>query len=365
MNDFSLPKPVKIVMLDDDHVIRIGRYMLSGPPEVSDDWIRDFLLPEEMNLADVFNLGRGLHKSDGVELIPRSAHPVIGAGDASILVFRRGKIDAEFIAASPNLRLIQRFGGRPSGIDLAAATARGIMVSCLPRPSLQYAAEHAVLLILALFKRLVEADKAVRLATFDLARLRPQNNVCGNWAALPSLGGLFQKKVGLVGVGEIGSLVAAMLRAFGATVLYTNRHRLPPDQEKLLGAEYVSFNELLERADVVSLHANNIPENVSLFGADAFSRMKSTAFFINTSRGALVDEDALFSALSKGTIAGAGLDVHAIEPRPIDRFSALSNVIMTPHTAGGSRKDVIGEIGLICDNCRAFISGQPIKYRMA
>jgi phosphoglycerate dehydrogenase-like enzyme len=364
MSDFPPARPVKVVMLDDDHVIRVGRYIFSGPAEVPDDWIRDFFLPENMDPAEVFRLGHGLHKSDGVELIPRSAHAPIGTKDASVLIFRRGKIDAEFIAASPKLRFIQRLGGRSSDIDLAAAASRGIAVSCLPRATLHYTAEHAVLLMLALSKRLVEADKAVRNATFDLARLRPQNGVCGNWVGLSPLGGLFQKKIGLVGVGEVGSLVAAMVRAFGATVLYTNRHRLPADQERALGIDYVSFNDLLENADVVSLHANSIPENASLFGADAFSRMKSTAFFINTSRGSLVDEDALFSALSHGIIAGAGLDVHASEPRPADRFGALSNVIMTPHIAGGSRKGVLAEIGIVCDNCRAFISGQPISYRV-
>jgi lactate dehydrogenase-like 2-hydroxyacid dehydrogenase len=181
---------------------------------------------------------------------------------------------------------------------------------------------------------------------------------------LSGLSGLFQKKIGLVGVGEVGSLVAAMARSFGATVLYTNRRRLPADQEKSMGIEYVSFDDLLENADFISLHANNIPENASLFGIDAFSRMKSTAYFINTSRGALVDEGALFHALSNGTIAGAGLDVHASEPRLVDHFSSLPNVIMTPHIAGGSRKGVLTELEVICDNCRAFIFGQPISCRV-
>jgi lactate dehydrogenase-like 2-hydroxyacid dehydrogenase len=281
MNDFLPQKPIKVVMLDEDHVIRVGRYVFSGPAEVPDDWIRDFFLPEDMDPAEVFKLGRGLHRGDGVQLIPRSDHAAIGAKDASIIIFRRGKIDAEFIAASPNLRLIQRLGGRTSGIDLASAAARGIAVSCFPRVTLHYTAEHAVLLMLALFKRLIEADKGVRNATFDLAKLRPQNGVCGNWVGLSQLGGLFQKKIGLVGVGEVGSLVAAMVRAFGATVLYTNRQRLPADQEKSLGIEYVPFSELLENVDVVSLHANNIPENAGLFGTDAFSRMKSMAFFLS------------------------------------------------------------------------------------
>ena len=113
------------------------------------------------------------------------------------------------------------------------------------------------------------------------------------------------------------------------------------------------------------MHASNLPENKGLIGAAIFAQMKPTAYFINTSRGRMVDEAALYAALTKGVIAGAGLDVHFEEPRPApDRFAALRNVILTPHLAGGSRKGIVEEIEVILDNCRAVLAGQPIKYQV-
>jgi phosphoglycerate dehydrogenase-like enzyme len=124
--------------------------------------------------------------------------------------------------------------------------------------------------------------------------------------------------------------------------------------------------QLLAESDFVSLHANNLPENRGLLGAKIFAQMKPSAFLINTSRGRMVDEDALYDALTKGTIAGAGLDVHAEEPRPApDRFAALRNVILTPHLAGGSRQGILHEIEEILDNCRAVLAGQPIKHQVS
>ncbi len=113
------------------------------------------------------------------------------------------------------------------------------------------------------------------------------------------------------------------------------------------------------------MHANNLPENKGMIGTDTFAQMKKTAYFINTSRGRMVDEDALYQALTTGVIAGAGLDVHFEEPRPTpDKFAALKNVIMTPHLAGGSRKGVLVEIEEILDNCRAALAGKPVKHRV-
>ncbi len=151
-------------------------------------------------------------------------------------------------------------------------------------------------------------------------------------------------------------------------VLYANRNRLPVDQEqKTFGVEFAPpVPKLLAESDFVSMHANNLPENKGLIGASTFAQMKKTAYFINTSRGRMVDEDALYAALTTGLIAGAGLDVHYEEPRPLaDRYAKLRNVIMTPHLAGGSRKGIVDEIELILDNCRAVLAGQPIKYRVS
>jgi phosphoglycerate dehydrogenase-like enzyme len=361
-----MPAPTTIAFLDDDHIIRMARYALSGPGEVTEQWVRDFFLPEDMEPARVFATGRGLHEADGVSLVPMSAKldPHKGS-DASIIVFRRGTIDTALIAANPKLKLIQRIGARADSIDLEAAAANGVLVSCLPRRTLQYTAEHAILLMLALSKHLIEADDAVRNNRWDRDRVHPEHNVAYNWAGVPGLGGLFGKTIGIIGLGEVGALAAGMARGFGARVIYTKRTRLPLQQEQDLGVEYVPLALLLAQSDFISIHANNLPENKGMIGASVFAQMKPSAFFINTSRGRMVDEDALYAALAKGVIAGAGLDVHFEEPRPApDQFAALRNVIMTPHLAGGSRVAIVDEIEEILSNCRAVLAGRPIKYQV-
>lgn len=358
--------PTQIAILDDDHVIRMVRFALGGPGEITEQWVRDFYLPEDMDPDRVYAAGRGLHEPDGVSLIPMAAKLDIHKGsDASILIFRRGSIDAAMMDANPRLKLIQRMGARSDGIDLAAAAARDILVSCLPRPVLHYTAEHAILFMLALSKRLLEADDAVRKDRWDRERVHPEHGVAYNWAGVSGLGGLFGKTVGIIGLGEVGALAAGMARGFGARVVYANRNRLPPEQEQKLGVDYAPLERLLGEADFVSLHANNLPGNKEMIGTAIFALMKPTAYFINTSRGRMVDEDALYLALTNGTIAGAGLDVHFEEPRfAPDRFSSLRNVILTPHLAGGSRKGILGEVEAILDNCRAVLAGEPIKFQV-
>jgi phosphoglycerate dehydrogenase-like enzyme len=361
-----VPDRTEIAILDDDHVIRLTRYALSGPGEITTEWAKAFFLPEEMDLARVYASGRGLHPQDGISLISMAAKRDVRDGtDAAILIFRRGAIDAALMDANPKLRLIQRIGARADAIDLAAAAQRGILVSCVPRATLQLTAEHAILMMLALGKRLLEADDAVRKDRWDRGRVHPDHGVAYNWAGIAGIGGLFGKTLGIIGLGEVGALAAGMARGFGMRVLYCNRNRLPATQEAKLGVEYAALDRLLAQSDFVSLHATNIPSNKGLVDGKTFAAMKPTAFFINTARGPIVDEAALYDALTRGTIAGAGLDVHAVEPRPMpDQLATLPNVILTPHIAGGSRKGVLVEIEAILDNCRAVLASQPIKYQV-
>ncbi len=358
--------PVKIAILDDDHVIRLTRYALSGPGEITEQWARDFFLPEEMDPADVYAGGDGLHESDGVSLIPMSAQVDVRKGsDATILILRRGVVDEALLAANPKLKFIQRIGGRSDGIDLDAAARRGIAVSCWPRKAQQYTAEQAILLMLALAKRLLAADASVRAGKWDAERVHPEHGVAYNWVGLSNLSGLFGATVGIIGMGEIGSMVATIARGFGARVVYSNRRRLPPEQERLVGAQGVPLTELLAQSDYVSVHAQNLPENKGMIGADVFRQMKRSAFFINTSRGRMVDEDALHDALTTGQIAGAGLDVHYEEPRAADdKLLKLGNVVFSPHIAGGSRVGVFEEIAGLLGNCRAWLNGKPIRHQV-
>src|ERR1043166_1781335 len=180
--------------------------------------------------------------------------------DATMLIFRRGLIDAALMDANPKLKLIQRIGARADAIDLAAATQRGILVSCVPRATLQLTAEHAILMALALGKRLLEADDAVRKDRWDRDRVRPDHNVAYNWAGIADIGGLFGKTFGIVGLGEVGALAAGMARGFGTRVLYCNCNRWPAAQEQKLGVKYAAIGRRLAESDFVSLPATNIPE---------------------------------------------------------------------------------------------------------
>jgi glyoxylate reductase len=156
-----------------------------------------------------------------------------------------------------------------------------------------------------------------------------------NWLGQRDLGWLYRKRLGIIGLGKIGRAVAARANAFGMRVIYTSRHRLSEDEESRFGVTYAPLGDLLARADFVSLHARLTPESEHMIGAAAFAAMQSTAYFINTARGGLVDEAALIDALRSRQIAGAGLDVFEYEPfRRDSPLLSLDNVVLTPHIAG-------------------------------
>ena len=353
----------KVMFLDDDPVVRILRLALCDA--LDDPWIRDYFAPEAVDLTPLADAVQGLCRSDGATVSLIGVEPG-DLPDATSVVFRRGEVDAAFLDRHPALRFVQRLGGRPQGIDLAETRRRGVRVSCLPRRTLAYTAEHSLLLMLALGKRLLEGDRAVRQGSNAGANAAAVDGSAYNWAGLSGARGLAGSTLGIVGLGEVGSLVARMANAFGMTVLYYKPRRATPEQEATVGASYAPLDELLARADYVALNAANIPENIGMAGRAFFSQMKRSAYFVNTSRGRLVDEDALYDALVNGGIAGAGLDVHGVEPRrPGDRFAALSNVILTPHLAGGARSGLVDELALMASNCRAALEGAAIAFELA
>ena len=354
----------RIAFLDDDHIIRLARYALSRPPEINDAWVRAFFSPEPSDPQAVYATADGLHESDGVAVVGLAPTPEeIRAADPSVIIFRRGNMDAERIAAAPRLRLIQRLGARADGIDLAAAKSRGIHVSCMPRLTLIYTAEHGILLMLALAKQLVPADAQIRAGRWDNSLVKPIDAVAYNWTGYTGLSGLYGKTLGIIGLGEVGSIMAGIARGFGMQVLYCNRKRLPEAKEQEYGVSFAARQDLLAEADFVSVNAANLPANRGMIDLATFKAMKRSAFFVNTSRGKLVNEDDLHTALSTGLIAGAGLDVHWEEPRAAgDKLYAWPNIIMTPHYAGGSRFGALDELAQIFANCRAvFAGGEPTQ----
>lgn len=338
--------PLRIAFLDEDHVLTLVRQVLTARTTAQWREVADFFAPDLLDMTAVQALRSGLNPSGGIAVTGHRE-------DADVVVLRRGVADRALLEAAPRLRLVQRLGTRATGIDLHAAQERGIEVSCLPRPSLVRTAEHALLLMLALVKRLPAADSAVRAGGGQ-----PGGEVAYNWAGLSGLGGLHDRSLGIVGLGEVGSLVAERARAFGMRLLYTGRTRQPHAREEALGVSYRSLPDLLAEADVVTLHIPGPGVRAPLLGPAEIAMMRPGALLINTGRGRLVDERALYQALADGRIGGAGLDVHQVEPRPGgDPLSALDTVVLTPHIAAGSRLGVLDEVGQIFDNVRAVLAG--------
>ena len=258
-------------------------------------------------------------RRDGVSLIPMSAKLDLRKGsDAAILIFRRGSIDAALMDANPNLKLIQRIGARADAIDLAAAAQRGILVSCVPRATLQLTAEHAILLALALGKTVARGRRCRAQGP-----LGPRPRAAGS-----------QRRLQLGRHREHRRAVRQDLRHHRARRGRRARRRhgarasaracstaiatgCRPRRSKSSASNTPSFGRLLAESDFVSLHATNIPENRGLIGAETFAAMKKTRVLhqhrARTDRG----RRRAPRCADKGTIAGAGLDVHTIEPRPV------------------------------------------------
>ncbi len=259
------------------------------------------------------------------------------AGVTSI-VTHSAPIGRDIIASWPDLRLIQvmEFGG--AEVDRDAAAARGVAVVTLVNLGWLGVSEHTMLLMLALMKQLPDAH--VRTAA---GKRKPgvsevkttARDYTFSWLGQEGLGWLYRKRLGLIGIGRIGRGVAERAHAFGMRVRYYAPHQLDAATEREYGLEYSELDDLLGWADFVSVHAKLTPDNERMFGNDAFARMRPDAYFINTARGALVEEDALVEALQQRSIAGAGLDVFDYEPMHQDSpLLNLDNVILTPHSAG-------------------------------
>jgi len=278
-----------------------------------------------------------------------AVRPILG-DVAGIIIRANGHITRPLMEAAPRLQVVGRHGVGVDNVDIAAATELGIVVVNTPEANVEAVAEHALGLMIALAKRMVEGDRALRRGEWD-ARYR----LIGR-----ELRGC---TLGVVGGGRIGSRVADMAHhAFGARVVYCDV--VPqPALEEALGAERVGLEVLLHRADVVTLHVPLTPATRGLIGARELALMKPTALLINTSRGAVVDEAALAEALRAGRIAGAGLDVYAEEPAPADHpLCALPQAILTPHMAAHT-EEALRNMSLVTEDVMAVIEGREPRYR--
>jgi glyoxylate reductase len=258
------------------------------------------------------------------------------------------KVDAAVIGANPQLLGIASTTVTPADIDIHAASARRIPVTVVPASLLDDpTADLAWALMLAVARRVAEADRLMRSGTFP-----------GSQSAYMEGGGIAGRTLGLVGMGGVGRAAAKRALGFSMRVLYHDPRRIDRAQETALGLTWTSLEELLSESDFVSLHARLTPESRHLMGERQFSLMKPTAYFVNTARGPLVDEEALVRALAEKRIAGAGLDVFEHEPRPHPALLEMPNVIVTPHV-GSAVTDVRARMAEIAtDNIMAILEGR-------
>ena len=289
-----------------------------------------------------------------VEVLPYGSPPetVLAAlADADYLVLHPATLTGEAIRQAQHLKLIQLLAAGYDKVDLATAQQCAIPVATNGGANAWAVAEHAIALLLALYKRLVACDAAVRR---------------GDWRQPVDGFNTFElagKTVGIVGAGNIGRKVARRLHAFETEILYLDPNEVP-ELEEALGARRVELDELVARADVISLHAPLTPGTRSLLGAPQFAAMKPGTVLINTSRAELVDEAALINALQQRKIAGAGLDVFPQEPIRRDHpLLALDNVLLTPHSGYYSDTSNYLVAKLSMDNALYYVNGEYDKVK--
>ena len=269
--------------------------------------------------------------------------------DCEFLVAGVGGTDEETLRLMSRLRALQILSAGFDRIDVIGLRERGIEVCNNSAAIANSVAEHAIMLMLAVYKRVSQSIDGARMAG-GRPRQSPDRTA--------KLFELTHKTVGIVGIGHIGANVARRLRGFETTTLYSDVRALPPETERELAATRVPFDELLERSDIVTVHTPLNSVTRGMFGAREFKLMQPHAVFINTCRGPVHDEDALIAALNDGEIRAAGLDVTEIEPTPADSpLLKMENVIVTPHIAGSTEERVDRAIEFSYANARRVLDG--------
>jgi phosphoglycerate dehydrogenase-like enzyme len=274
--------------------------------------------------------------------------------DVDFMLVADWAVTAEDLAAAPKLRMIQHQGVGHERIDKRALKARGVPLALCPAGTTIGVAEHTLLLILAVYKRLVVADTKMRIGTWLQWGLRSTSfELCG-------------KTLGLVGFGRIGQAVAKRAHAFDAKILYHDTFiSTPPGEARAWGVDSVGLDDLLRRSDIVSMHVPTNDETRKFMNTERFAQMKRSAVFINTSRGAVVDEPALIRALQTQVIAAAGLDVFEREPIEKDNpLLGMDNVVLTPHISAGTVDALTEKMRSVFGNLQRCLKGEPIHDRV-
>jgi D-3-phosphoglycerate dehydrogenase len=306
------------------------------------------LIAEELSPATIDALGPDfdVRNVDGTD---RPALLAALSDAHAVLIRSATKIDAEAIAAAPLLKVVARAGVGLDNVDIKTATTAGVMVVNAPTSNIISAAELTVGHILSLARHIPAAHASL---------------AAGAWKRSSYTGTeLFEKTVGIIGLGRIGALIAARLQAFDMRVVAYDPY-VTSARAQQLGVHLLTLDELLEQSDFVTIHMPKTPETTGMIGAEQFAKMKPTSYVVNVARGGLIDEDALHAALTTGQIAGAGLDVFTSEPPASDGSAArlldLPNVVVTPHL-GASTDEAQEKAGVsVARSVRLALGGELV-----
>ena len=265
------------------------------------------------------------------------------------------KIDADLLAAAgPDLKLIANFGNGVDHIDLAAAQERNITITNTPGVLTEDTADMTMALILAVPRRLVAGENLLRSGAWP------------GWSPSFMLGRrIWGKRLGIVGMGRIGTALARRARGFGLSIHYHNRNRVAPEIESDLEATYwESLDQMLAHMDIVSVNCPHTPATYHLLSARRLKLLRKEAFVVNTARGEIVDEDALFAMLKAGDLMGAGLDVYENEPHIKPGFLQLDNVVLLPHMGSATLESRLATGELVLINIRTYMDGHKPPDRV-
>ena len=265
------------------------------------------------------------------------------AGADALLVRSATTVDAEVIAAAPKLKIIARAGVGLDNVDVDAATAAGVLVVNAPTSNIHSAAEHAIALMLSAARQIPAADASLREHAWKRSAFNGTE--------------IYGKTVGVVGLGRIGQLVAARLAAFGTHVIAYDPY-VPPARAAQLGIELLPLDDVLARADFISVHLPKTKETAGLLGAEALAKTKPGVIIVNAARGGLIDEQALADAITRGHVRGAGLDVFATEPCTDSPLFDLPQAVVTPHL-GASTSEAQDRAGTdVAASVRLALAGE-------
>lgn len=263
-----------------------------------------------------------------------------------VILLLEDKLDAEIIDTAPKLKVISLFAESLFNIDVDYATKKGIMVTCTPGELYQTTADLTWALLMAIARRIPEADRFIREGNFK------------GWYPANMLGGdIYGKTLGIIGLGKIGTAVARRAKGFSMNIIYTSETGPKPILEKELGCKYVTLDHLLRESDFISLHCKLTRTTEHIIGINEFSLMKKSAYLINTARGKLVDEEALVRSLKSKEIAGAALDVFEFEPKVSKSLLELSNVVLTPHIGVASIDNRYKMAKIAANNIKVALNG--------